>query len=130
MRSGRRPTSAKLWPCRRGPCAWHVTGRWPACATAWSGPAMTDDHLSASDVSDYWAPDVTADAAQRIEAHVFACAKCAQRLEAARAVIDGVRDAVRRGRFQAVVTEAVLNRLARDGARMRMFTLDAGAVVP
>ena len=91
---------------------------------------MADAHLSADDVADYWTPDATGDAAQRVEAHVFACVECARRLESARAVIDGVREVVRRGRFQAIVTEAVLNRLARDGTRMRTFTLDPGAAVP
>ena len=91
---------------------------------------MTDEHLSATDVSDYWTPDVTAADVDRIEAHVFACAECARRLDAARRLIDDIRDAVRRGRFQAVITDAVLNQLARDGTRMRMFTLDPGTVVP
>jgi len=61
---------------------------------------------------------------------VFACADCAQQLGAARALIDGVRDVMRRGRFQAIVTDAVLNRLARDGVRMRTFTVEPGTVVP
>ena len=91
---------------------------------------MVDEHLSASDVSDYWTADVAADAVDRIETHVFACADCARQLDAARAVVDGIGDVVRRGRFQAIVTEAVLNRLARDGTRMRMFTVDPGTVVP
>ena len=91
---------------------------------------MNEEHLSAADVTEYWSPDMAADEVGRVEAHVFACADCATRLEAARTLIDGVRDAVRRGRFQAVITEAVLNRLARDGTRMRMFALDPGAVVP
>ena len=91
---------------------------------------MADEHLSPTDVSDYWTPDVAAAGVDRIEAHVFACADCARRLEAARRLIDGIRDAVRRGRFQAVITDAVLNQLARDGTRMRMFTLDPGTVVP
>jgi hypothetical protein len=91
---------------------------------------MADEHLSATDTSDYWTPDMPAADVERIEAHVFACADCARRLDAARGLIDGIRDAVRRGRFQAVITDAVLNQLARDGTRMRMFTLDPGTVVP
>lgn len=91
---------------------------------------MVDAHLSASDVSDYWTPDVTVDTVDRIETHVFTCAECARRLEATRALIDALRDVVRRGRFQAIVTDAVLNQLARDGTRMRTFTVDPGAVVP
>lgn len=91
---------------------------------------MGDEHLSASDLSDYWTADAPADAVDRIEAHVFSCAECARQLETERALVEGIRDAVRRGRFQAVITEAVLNRLARDGTRLRMFTLEPGAVVP
>jgi hypothetical protein len=91
---------------------------------------MIDDHLSANDLSDYWTPDAAADVLDRVETHVFACADCARRSEAARALIDGLRDVVRRGRFQAVVTDAVLNRLARDGVRMRTFTVEPGEVVP
>jgi hypothetical protein len=91
---------------------------------------MADEHLSATDVSDYWTPDVALADVERIEAHVFAGADCARRLDAARGLIDGIRDAVRRGRFQAVITDAVLNQLARDGTRMRMFTLEPGTVVP
>ena len=91
---------------------------------------MVDEHLSASDVSDYWTPDLPAAETERIETHVFTCVDCAHRLEAERGLIDGIRDAVRRGRFQAVITDAVLNQLARDGTRMRMFTLEPGTVVP
>lgn len=93
---------------------------------------MADEHLSSTDVADYWTPDAAADAdaLARIETHVFACADCARRLDAAGALVEAVRDVVRRGRFQAIVTDAVLNRLAREGTRMRTFILDPGAVVP
>jgi hypothetical protein len=91
---------------------------------------MVDEHLSSSDVADYWAPDATAEVIDRIEEHVFNCAGCARRLEAAHALIAGIHDAVRRGRFHAIVTDAVLNRLAREGTRMRTFTVDPGTVVP
>ena len=91
---------------------------------------MADGHLSSSEVAEYWTPDAAVDAVDRIETHVFACADCARQLDAARALIDGIRDAVRRGRFQGIVTDAVLNRLAREGTRMRTFTVDPGAVVP
>jgi hypothetical protein len=91
---------------------------------------MADEHLAASDIADYWTPDVAADTVERIEAHVFRCAECSNRLTATRELIDGVRDAARQGRVQAIITDAVLNQMARDGTRIRMFTLDPGAVVP
>ena len=91
---------------------------------------MVDEHLSPGDVADYWAPDTGADTLGRIESHVFVCDGCARQLAGARAQIDAVRDVVRDGRFQAVVTDEMLNRLARDGVRMRTFTVDPGMVVP
>jgi hypothetical protein len=91
---------------------------------------MVDAHLSPDDLADYWTPDVPPDAVERIEAHVFACGACAQQLAAARETIDGLCAAVRRGQVQAIVTDAVLNRLARDGTRMRTFTVGPGDVVP
>lgn len=92
---------------------------------------MPDEHLSQGELADYWTPDVSAGATtERIEAHIFACADCARRLEATRTLIGAVSDAVRSGEFQAIITDTVLNRLARDGARVRTFTLEPGAVVP
>jgi hypothetical protein len=91
---------------------------------------MVEEHLSPEDVTEYWAPDAGTADVERIEAHVFACADCAQRLGAARAAIDGISDTVGRGRFQAIVTDAVLNRLARGGVRMRTFAVQPGTVVP
>ena len=91
---------------------------------------MAHEHLSSTDFVDYWTPEITADVVDRVEAHVFACADCAWRLDEARVLIDVVCDAVRRGRFQAIVTDAVLNRLARGGTRMRTFVVEPGAVVP
>ncbi len=91
---------------------------------------MNDAHLSSTEIAEYWMPDVIADVVDRIETHVFACADCAWRLDAARALIEGVRDAVHRGRFQAIVTDAVLNQLARGGTRMRTFVVEPGCVVP
>lgn len=91
---------------------------------------MGDEHLSPEDVSDYWTPDAAPAEVERIETHMFACAGCAERLGAARAAIDGICDIVGRGRFQAIVTDAVLNRLARGGVRMRTFAVQPGTVVP
>ena len=79
---------------------------------------------------DYWAVDAPPEEVARVDTHVFGCADCARRLADARQIVDGVRDAVRRGRFQAIVTDAVLNRLAREGLRMRTFTVEPGAIVP
>jgi hypothetical protein len=79
---------------------------------------------------DYWAGELPADAEAAVEAHTFACDGCARELAAAGALAGGIAGAVRAGRLHGVVTDAILNRLAADGARIRMFTLDGPAIVP
>ena len=86
--------------------------------------------LAFADVVDYWAGDLTPAEESRIEEHVFACADCARELDAAEALARSIVAVARQGRLHSVVTEAILNRLAADGVRIRMFTLDGSGVVP
>jgi len=79
---------------------------------------------------DYWAGDLSGTEEDRIEAHTFACADCARELAAAGVLAGGVAAAAREGRLHGVVTDAILNRLAADGVRIRTFTLDGAGIVP
>jgi hypothetical protein len=81
-------------------------------------------------VVDYWAGDLTRAEEDRIEAHVFTCAACARDLAAGEALASGIAAVARAGRLNTVVTDAILNRLAADGVRIRTFTLDGPGVVP
>ena len=95
---------------------------------------MTDTHCPApigfADVVDYWAGDLTRPEEDRIEEHVFTCADCARELAAAEALARGIAAVAREGRFHSVVTDAILNRLAADGVRVRTYTLDGAGIVP
>jgi hypothetical protein len=95
---------------------------------------MTDTHCPApiefADVVDYWAGDLTRAQEDRIEEHVFACAYCALELAAAEALARGIAAVAREGRLHSVVSDAILNRLAADGVRVRMFTLEGSGIVP
>jgi Putative zinc-finger len=95
---------------------------------------MTDTRCSAplgfADVVDYWAGDLTRDEEDRIEDHVFACAECARELAAVEALARGIAAVVSEGRLHSVVNDSILNRLAADGVRIRMYTLDSAGVVP
>jgi hypothetical protein len=95
---------------------------------------MTDSRCPApiafDDIVDYWAGDLTRADQDRIEEHVFSCAGCARELAAAEALARGIAAVAREGRLHAVVTDAILNRLAADGARIRMFTLEGEAIIP
>jgi hypothetical protein len=86
--------------------------------------------IGVDDAVAYWAGDLKPDEEGRLEAHVFTCADCARELAATGSLAGGVAAAVLEGRLHTVVTDAVLNRLAADGARIRMFTLDGPGVVP
>jgi hypothetical protein len=95
---------------------------------------MTDTQCPApigfADVVDYWAGDLTQAEEDRIEEHVFTCAECARQLAAAQALARDITSVAREGRLHSVVTDAILNRLAADGVRIRTYTLEGSGVVP
>jgi hypothetical protein len=95
---------------------------------------MTDTRcptpIGFADVVDYWAGDLTSAEEGRIEEHVFTCTDCARELAAAEALARGITAVARDGRLHSVVTDAILNRLAADGVRIRMFTLEGTEIVP
>jgi hypothetical protein len=86
--------------------------------------------VSSEDVVEYWAGELAPGDEERIEAHVFSCALCARALAQGEALVSALRRLVRSGMFHALVSESVLNRLARDGARIRSYVLNPGDVVP
>ena len=86
--------------------------------------------MSSADIFEYWAGELGAPDQDRVEEHVFSCAACAARLAEGEALASGLRRLVRSGTFHALVSETVLNRLARDGARVRTFAISPGDVVP
>ena len=92
----------------------------PAC----DAPIPDDELL------DYWIHAVDAAAADRIEEHVFSCDACTARLEAMTALGAGLAALVRRGRVSGVVSRTLLNRLQRDGVRVRLFSLSPGECLP
>ena len=83
-----------------------------------------------ADVIDYWAGDLTRAEEDRLEEHVFSCAECAREVAAAEALTRGIAAVAREGRLHSVVTDAILNRLAADGVRVRMYTLEGPGIVP
>lgn len=86
--------------------------------------------LSPADVFDYLAGELAGREEARIEEHLFSCPACAAALAESEALARSVRLLVRSGQFHALVSDAVLNRLARDGVRVRTFSLRPGDVVP
>ena len=83
-----------------------------------------------AELVDYWAGDLPEGDASSLEEHLFVCNDCAQHLADIESLTRALGQVIRGARFGAIVTEAVLNRLARDGVRVRTFTLSPGDVVP
>ena len=80
---------------------------------------------------DYWAGDLPdGDEMNRVEEHLFACGDCSTRLGQMAALGAGLTTLVRQGRVSGIVSRAILNRLQRDGARVRMYWLAPGETVP
>lgn len=82
------------------------------------------------ELTDYWAGDLADAQAAAFEEHLFSCSECARALAAIEALARGVGHIMRDSQLGVVVTDAVLNRLARDGVRVRSFVLAPGDVVP
>jgi hypothetical protein len=80
---------------------------------------------------DYWARDLRdGDEMSRVEEHLFACGDCSARLRQMAALGAGLAALVRQGRVSGIVSRAILTRLQRDGAHVRMFWLAPGETVP
>ena len=85
---------------------------------------------SFDDLLDYWIGDLDQASAERVEAHIFECTECANRLAHIATTAAAVADAVRGARVQGIVTDAVLNKLSRDGVRIRTYAPEPGTFMP
>ena len=81
-------------------------------------------------LTDYAVGELTADEAAAIEDHLFTCAACGARAAELEALARAIGPAFRLGAVGGFVTDEVLNRLAREGLRIRSYILTPGAVVP
>jgi plasmid stabilization system protein ParE len=84
---------------------------------------------SFGELADYWTSDIAPGDAEGIEAHIFDCERCARTLAESDRLRDGIAALARNGSIQAFVNDAVLNRLARDGVRIRSYALGPGETV-
>ncbi|HET7219959.1 MAG TPA: zf-HC2 domain-containing protein [Vicinamibacterales bacterium] len=90
----------------------------------------TCERVALTDLIDYAAGALPEAEAAAIEEHLFSCADCAARAAEVEMLARAIRPAVRSAEIGGFVTDAVLNRLARDGVRVRTFALSPGATVP
>jgi hypothetical protein len=86
--------------------------------------------IALADLTDYAAGELPEAEAAAIEEHLFTCADCAARAAELDGLVRAIRPAVQSAEVGGFVTDDILNRLARDGVRVRSFALDPGAFVP
>jgi hypothetical protein len=86
--------------------------------------------LSLTDLVDYSMGDLPESQAANVEEHLFSCPDCGRQAAELDRLVGGVGRAARTGQMGALVTDAVLNRLSRDGVRVRNFALSPGDIVP
>jgi anti-sigma factor RsiW len=86
--------------------------------------------IGLAELTDYAAGELAGGDAATFEEHLFSCADCATRAAELDALARAIPPAIRAAEVGGFVTEAILNRLAREGVRMRSYVLSPGAVVP
>ena len=86
--------------------------------------------VSDDDLLEYWTDALEGADVERIEDHLFSCGDCAARLEAMVSLGDGLRTLVQQGRVSGIVSRSLLNRMQRDGVKVRQYSLSPGERVP
>lgn len=79
-----------------------------------------------SELVDYWFGEREDPA---LEEHLFECEQCTARLEELAALGEGIRKAFRRGALHAVLSREFVERLKREGLRLREYRVPAGGSV-
>ncbi len=88
------------------------------------------ERIGLAELIDYAAREPGETEATAFEEHLFSCADCGARAAEFDALVRAIGPAIRSGKVGGFVTDDVLNQLAREGIRVRTFTLSPGAVVP
>lgn len=88
------------------------------------------ERIGLDDLTDYAAGELPGDHTDALEEHLFSCRDCGARAAEFDGLVQAISQAVRSPGVGGFVTDALLNRLARDGVRVRSYTLSPGAVVP
>src|SRR5262245_51514213 len=80
-------------------------------------------------LADYWIAALAKPEEEAVEAHLFACDECGERLREVITLAEGIRKLVREGSLQMVVSERFLKRAAEAGLRVRQYAPPAGGSV-
>ena len=87
------------------------------------------DPIDPAVLADYWLGALPDSHEEAVELHLLDCDECGARLRDVIALAQGVRKLVREGALRMVVSEALVERAAEDGMRVRQYGLPAGGSV-
>ncbi len=85
--------------------------------------------LDAAILADYWLAALPLSEEDSVEQHLFQCGECGTRLRETIALAEAVRDIARQGSLFMIVSDNLLESAAREGLRVRQYTLPAGGAV-
>jgi hypothetical protein len=86
--------------------------------------------FAADTLLDYWAGDLDAPESDRVEEHLFTCGDCVRRLDSLASLGSALAEVARQGRIAGIISRTLLNRMQRDGVRVRYYSLSPGQTVP
>jgi len=78
---------------------------------------------------DYWTGDLPPEVERETEEHLMACGECSAQVERLGQLALAVRGLTRSGGVPLCLTSALLERIERDGVRVRHHRVDPGGVV-
>jgi hypothetical protein len=85
--------------------------------------------IDATVLADYWIAALTQAEETSIEEHLFYCDDCGAKLREMIALSNGVRNVTRSGNLLTVVSDQFLNRIAKQGLRIREYAPPRGGSV-
>lgn len=85
--------------------------------------------IADADLVDWWTGDLPGGERRRVEEHLFSCGSCSARAERLHALGEGIGPLVRAGSLPLTVLPAVVERLRREGRRIREYRVPPGTGV-
>ena len=80
-------------------------------------------------LADYWLAELPKSEESAVEEHLMGCESCSRELEHVAALASGVRKLARQGALKMVLTQEFLDRMAKDGLRIREYAPRPGGSV-